>query len=314
MVKADFKGPPDFAAWHTCFMVYAVAMIMLDQVLPPWFTSYIKIISDYHSLYGARIWAFLYQTEVRYRSEHMPFMAIRESDKLEAALARQSTTEYDPAKPWDHIWRMAADASDNQESRWWYREFERKIPILLEQGVGVFIGGDARVASSPSGHFATTHNATNIIDKERPDTTYGTVGGGGGGKKTKRSGGGGGGGGNPVVPPPTPADHAPRSGGGGGGGGKPTSRQHTHTKKTGEQLCSAFNAGNCGPTHGSGSYGGSCPSDSTKRHLCHWCLGAHSAVRCDPTGAHKTKQGGSGDNTGRKGSGGKGKGGKGKGK
>ena len=51
-VRADFKGPPDFTTWHQCFMVYMVAMIMLEQVLPPWLQAYIDIISEYNSLYA----------------------------------------------------------------------------------------------------------------------------------------------------------------------------------------------------------------------------------------------------------------------
>ena len=102
-VRADFKGPPDFTTWHQCFMVYMVAMIMLEQVLPPWLQAYIDIISEYNSLYGPRIWAFLYQTDVRFRSEHLPYMAIRESDRLDAAMLKGTTTDYSPDKPWDHI-------------------------------------------------------------------------------------------------------------------------------------------------------------------------------------------------------------------
>ena len=44
-VRADFKGPPDYHCWHACFVVYMVAMIMLEQVLPPWLSAYIDIIS-----------------------------------------------------------------------------------------------------------------------------------------------------------------------------------------------------------------------------------------------------------------------------
>ena len=158
--------------------------------------------------------------------------------------------------------------------------------------MGTFIGGDAMVASSPSGHFATTHNATNIIDKNRPEPEYES--GGRKPKTPKRTGGGGGGRGQQAPPPPPVAPMKALN-------NKPI----THTKKTGELLCQAFNAGNCGATHGAGCDGGKCPSDSTKRHLCHWCLGAHSAVRCDPSGAFKKQGGGNGKKKGGKGKGGK---------
>ena len=43
------------------------------------------------------------------------------------------TTGYNPAKPWDYLWRLASDRNQTQESAWWYREFERKIPIVLKK-------------------------------------------------------------------------------------------------------------------------------------------------------------------------------------
>ena len=64
-------------------MVYLVAMVMMEEVIPPWLTGYMEIIADYDSLYGHAVWAFLYQMDVRFRSEHMPYMSIRESDRLE---------------------------------------------------------------------------------------------------------------------------------------------------------------------------------------------------------------------------------------
>ena len=67
---------------------------------------------------------------------------------VQVALKSGGTTEYDPAKPWDFLWKLAGDKTDGQESRWWYREFERKIPIIKERGVINFVEGDARIANS----------------------------------------------------------------------------------------------------------------------------------------------------------------------
>jgi hypothetical protein len=265
-------------------------MVMLDQVLPPWLVAYIDIISEYNSLYGPRVWAFLYQTDVRFRSEHMTFMAMRESDRMDLALALNQTTEYNPAKPWDFLWKMAVDINDSQESRWWYRNFERRIPMFLEQGAGGFIDGDARVAASLDGHFATTHNSVNQVDRNRPDSLYGAGGGGGGNKQR--------GGGPKAIkdkpkPPPAPAPHQP-------------GQKHLSTKK-GAELCAAYNSGSC-----VGEHGKSCPRDSTKRHLCHWCLGMHPGNNCDPNAAkarkqqnQNTRKGGKGDKGGKGGKGSK---------
>ena len=99
--------------------------------------------------------------------------------------------------------------------------------MLLDQGMAKFIGGDARISSTPDGHFATTHNAVNVSDKERADTSFG--GGGGGGKK--RSGGGGG---DPPAKqwtdPPAPFTRP--------------SQPIAKTKK-GAELCKGYNTGVC---------------------------------------------------------------------
>ena len=46
LVKADFKGPPDYHAWLQCFLVYMAAMIMMDQVIPPWLQQHIDLITE----------------------------------------------------------------------------------------------------------------------------------------------------------------------------------------------------------------------------------------------------------------------------
>ena len=162
--------------------------------------------------------------------------------------------------------------------------------MLLDQGVGRFIGGDARVSSNVDGHFATSHNATNIVDRERADTSYG----GGGGNGKKKSGGGGaqpgnGTGGGASIPS-TPAPFV-----------RP-SQPLTSTKpgtNGGSGLCMGYNQGQC-------QGNGKCPANPALRHLCHWCLGNHPASKCDPS-----KKGSGGGSKKKQGNGGKGgKGGK----
>ena len=162
--------------------------------------------------------------------------------------------------------------------------------MLLDQGMGALIGGDARVTTAPGGHFATSHNAVNISDKERADTS---LGGGGGGIK-KRSGGGGGGknsgGDKPATPPPATFTRP--------------SQPITKTKKTGQTLCLPYNTGACT----NGCHGGVCPADGKSRHICHWCTGNHPATKCgEKTPTKKSNRGKGGDS----GKGGKGKSGKG---
>jgi len=249
-----------------CFVVYMVAMIMLDQVLPPWLAAYIDIMAEYNSLYGPANWAFLYQTDVRFRSEHMPFMAIRESDRLDAAMAVGGTTAYLPSKPWDHLWQMAVNTEDGPEARWWYKNFERRLgPVAAARE----ISGDARIATSAGGHFATTHNAVNVVDQDRSGTSFGSNGDGG-----RKPGGGG----KKQTNTTPKAVESP--------GFQKPAQPITKTKKN--SLCTWYNSGTC-----KGNNGGNCPKDASLRHLCHWCLGNHPASECKkPNGDKGSKQGG----------------------
>ena len=285
-VRADFKGPPDFSTWKQCFTVYYVAMVMLEQVSPPWLLAYIDMIAEYDSLYSHRNWAFLYQTDVRFRSEHMPAMAMRESDRLEEAMKRQQTTEYNADKPWEYLWKLAADDSGSQESFWWYREFERKSSIPDAHAGSRNIDGDARVAASIHDHFATSHNATNTAE-HRGDTGGGN--GGGGGKRRNNNGGGNGGGGGGVPKALPPA-------------AQPAILNSPMTKTTGKkpkQICHGYNTGAC-----KGHDGQACPANPRLRHLCHWCGQSHTALKCRNPGTGAPVVNGKG------GKGGKGKGGK----
>jgi uncharacterized membrane protein YgcG len=275
MVHADFRGPPDFETWNACFIVYVVAMIMLEQVLPPWLFAYIDLIALYNGLYGRSNWAFLYQTDVRFRSERLPAMAMRESDRLEAAMKLGSTTEYDADKPWDYLWKLASDRNEGRETRWWYCEFERKCTVP-DANTNKLIEGDAKVAPTIQAHFASSHNATNIMDRDREVRTHNGGGSGrtntGGGKRNAGSGGGsGGGGGGPKATPPPPS-----------------SQPMTKTPgKKGRPICQGYNTGAC-PGHD----GKACPFNSTRRHLCHWCAAPHPAVNCrkkDPNAGGKPK-------------------------
>jgi hypothetical protein len=199
-----------------------------------------------------------------------------------------STTDYNPEKPWGYLWKISVCTDDCQETRWWYREFERKIPMLLEQGVGNFIEGDARVSATLGGHFASTHNVVNVGDKSRSDITYGTGGGGGASKKSRGDRRGG----DPRPAsertPPPQQHSSPRPG-----------QPHTKCKKG--VLCTGTNSGTC-----AGNAGGACPNDPAKRHLCHWCLGQHPGNKCDPAKTKQRQSGGKGGKRGGKG----GKGGK----
>lgn len=195
-IHGQFRRLPDYGAYCLGWGVYSAAMIMLEAVIPHWLIAHRDRMRDYVALHGPRVWACQYQQDVRFRSERLPWMMMRASDKLEEAFARGSRTPFDPAKPWDYLWELATSREEWAEWHWWYREFERKVTLIVSEYTPMrrSLGGDARVATHPAEHFASTHHAEGLGAMAPLRTPRaGGVGGGGGGN----GGGGGGGGGAP---------------------------------------------------------------------------------------------------------------------
>ena len=83
-------------------------MLMVEAVRPPWLEAHrLKVLFNYTE-YGAKCWPLLYQQESRWRSERLPWMLMRESDKADAAIEKNQHTSFDPKKPWGFLCELAA--------------------------------------------------------------------------------------------------------------------------------------------------------------------------------------------------------------
>ena len=131
--------------------VWAAALIMLDAVLPPWIFGFLDMVRDFDAMYTHRCWPLLYQQVYRFVHEHMPNMMRREDGKLSKAIAAGRTTDFDPQKPWNHLFYLACtdDADGAAEQQWWQKHFIAKTTLALVGVVPVnrFIDGDAPVAA-----------------------------------------------------------------------------------------------------------------------------------------------------------------------
>ena len=69
--KQDLPGPPDFATWWRCWLVFRCTMILLRQAKPEPLELYGELIRDLSQNYGPSCWFLVYQADVRMRSEEM---------------------------------------------------------------------------------------------------------------------------------------------------------------------------------------------------------------------------------------------------
>ena len=83
-------------------MVFASALIMLNQVMPPVIFRYRDHIKKLVTTYGENCWAIIYQADVRMRQAHIERIRRAESHKLDEALKRNpdADTGFDPSYPW----------------------------------------------------------------------------------------------------------------------------------------------------------------------------------------------------------------------
>ena len=280
-----FRGPDCYTSFRAGWDVYNASMTMLEECIPQWIEQYGNRIRDYDKLFGPKMWAFLYQSHVRFWSEHMPGpMLMKANDQLDALVAHNpdykpvdgpNGINYNPAKPWAWLFRLAADTQSptTSEWAWWHTNFERIANLIAcnAQSVDAHLGGDAPVASDPRQHFAS-HPAVEFheppVYSRPPKATRSGDKPQGGGKKH------GGGGGKPQ------------------GGGKATSKGgkhqggggvvHTLNKKF-MPLCVAFQSGHCPLKKGKkNGFDINCPKHKDRRHQCNLCLAFdHGAYKCN---------------------------------
>ena len=105
-----FRGPDCYTTFRAGWDVYNASMTMLEECIPQWTEQYGNRIRDLDKLFGPKLWAFLYQSHVRFWSEHMPgAMLMKANDQLEALVTHDPNYKpvdgpngynYNPAKPW----------------------------------------------------------------------------------------------------------------------------------------------------------------------------------------------------------------------
>jgi hypothetical protein len=259
----EYRGPPDYEHWLACWEVYQTAMIMLDACSPPYLLAYAALIGHYNKRYGARCWALIYQMESRFRKETMERGRRQANDDLDEAISRGQTHPFDPARPWEYIFKMATEGGAS-EAKYWHINIEEPCVLIIagRYSTAEFLDGDAPVCSASSSHIATagTPGGHVVVDNSarRPPAQQ---------PPAKRHA--------PEVR--APAQHPAAQGKKGSGFATEQDGKYT-TNKQGNQLCYGFNLGTC-PNSKPGQH--VCPKNDKLRHNCSLCLSnGHGANSC----------------------------------
>jgi hypothetical protein len=275
LMHHEFKGPPTIDHWLACWDVFTTGMIMLDACTPPVLMAYGAHIAHYARRYGPQCWALIYQVETRFRREHMERARRRASMELDTAIVNNVSHEFDPARPWQFVYKKAAgDHMDSTAARYWHLHLEEPC-LLIAAGakkVDGFIDGDAAICSSSSSHMATQGS---------PAFSLHDVGHTGNRQPAQRA--------VPDRRPPAQAPHPKRARAledtPKGSSAKVVDGKFV-TNRGGHSLCHAFNAGGC-PGNKKGNP--ACPVEPSRRHNCNRCLSSsHGASECTSTVAPST--------------------------
>ena len=279
MRHVELPGPPTFGMWERCYKCLKTGLLQLKAVGIAKLLRYFEMQKMYHERYGPQIWHMQYQSEVRCRQERMIHIKRLGQDDYRRCQNAGTTSDYDPAKPWDYVWGMACD-----DFAWWRREFEEPVLLVLTrtQSLSSMIDGDVDIGEEPPAKRQKTKA--------------------GGARQVQQSGWETGFGSSQL---PTKHNKMERV--------HNVSNGRFSTNRRGSSICPGFNAGTCNSADRSGR----CSKDPSMMHQCDRCLSIeHPGKDCNkspgapPAAQPQWKAKGAGKHKG----GGKGKSFKGKGK
>ena len=119
-------GPPCIEEWVRGFNVFKTGAIMLNAISHATLDNYMKHIVNFARLYGPKVWALIYQADVRARLEHVERIRRRGQVEADTAKAANGVHPFDASKPWD--WSYKALTED---FRFWKRELEDQAVLIL---------------------------------------------------------------------------------------------------------------------------------------------------------------------------------------
>ena len=162
LTSVELHGPSNIAQWIGCYTVLQNILVMLDAVDLGHLLRYKSMIERYHDKYGEKVWSVIYQGDVRCRLENMPRIKRIAQAAYDKAVSAGNSSDYDPARPWNHVWLKAPE-----DLEFWRKEVVDPSFLILTKiaNKDEILQGDATTNSSKGGPRETAPNASRIAEQ-----------------------------------------------------------------------------------------------------------------------------------------------------
>jgi hypothetical protein len=161
LTSVELHGPSNIAQWIGYYNVLQNILVMLDAVDLGHLLRYKTMIERFHDKYGEKVWSVIYQGDVRCRLENMPRIKRIAQAAHDKTTSTGSTTNYDPARPWNHMWLKATE-----DLEFWREEVVDPSFIIITKIANndEIVHGDEPTNSAKGG--PTNNKLENLLSQE----------------------------------------------------------------------------------------------------------------------------------------------------
>jgi len=127
--RVEVPGPPDFATWWRCWLVFKTTLLLLGCVSTERLEHYGEYVRQLCETYGPEAWFLIAQADDRFRSEEMERLR-RVAQITYEGLSEdaRSNSSFQPDRPWE--WAFGATLGE-QGRDFWDAEVHRKALFYL---------------------------------------------------------------------------------------------------------------------------------------------------------------------------------------
>ena len=166
--RVEVPGPPDFATWWRCWLVFKTTLLLLGCVSTERLEHYGEYVRQLAETYGPEAWYIVAQADDRFRSEEMERVRRAAQISYEGLPAdARGSSSFQPDHPWE--WAFGAALGEQGRDFWDTEVHKRALFYLtklktrgeaLEDGTTLCLSSDKPgVKSKASGHRAPSPDA-----------------------------------------------------------------------------------------------------------------------------------------------------------
>ena len=132
LVKMRLHGPPSYIEWLPCYKIFWTLCIMYNVIDNGFLKRHAEKIHKMTVAYPGS-WGLIYQADVRTRQGRAPRVRAGAEAKHAEALVKNWPTCFDPARPWNEVWRVLCAG----EKEWWDDLIHRPCNRILSKAAAV---------------------------------------------------------------------------------------------------------------------------------------------------------------------------------